>query len=154
MTGPVRTSLLALPALALLLAVELRADPAAKPVVWYKIDARLKLDDQQHPSILEAQEQLTWLNDSPDTISELQFHLSLNAFKNEKSTFFRESGGQLRGDKFEPGEWGWIEVTSMKLAGGEDLTKKITFIASAIRPSIPTGTGLPRAAQFGVRVSF
>ncbi|HWQ35225.1 MAG TPA: carboxypeptidase regulatory-like domain-containing protein [Blastocatellia bacterium] len=26
--------------------------------------------------------------------------------------------------------------------------------ASAIRPSIPTGTGLPRAAQFGVRVSF
>src|SRR5581483_1854480 len=26
--------------------------------------------------------------------------------------------------------------------------------ASAVRPSIPTGTGLPRAAQFGVRVSF
>ena len=26
--------------------------------------------------------------------------------------------------------------------------------ASAVRPSVPTGTGLPRAAQFGVRVSF
>jgi Carboxypeptidase regulatory-like domain len=26
--------------------------------------------------------------------------------------------------------------------------------ASAVRPSIPTGTGLPRAAQFGVRLSF
>ncbi|HWQ35223.1 MAG TPA: M1 family metallopeptidase [Blastocatellia bacterium] len=128
MTGPVRTSLLVLPVLALFLTVQLRADPAAKPVVWYKIDARLKLDDKQHPGILEAQEQLIWLNDSPDTISELQFHLYLNAFRNEKSTFFRESGGQLRGDQFEPGEWGWIDVTSMKLTGGEDLTKKITFI--------------------------
>lgn len=26
--------------------------------------------------------------------------------------------------------------------------------ASAVRPSIPTGTGLPRAAQFGIRLSF
>ena len=26
--------------------------------------------------------------------------------------------------------------------------------ASAVRPVIPTGTGLPRAAQFGVRLSF
>jgi hypothetical protein len=26
--------------------------------------------------------------------------------------------------------------------------------ATAVRPSIPTGTGLPRAAQFGVRLSF
>jgi hypothetical protein len=25
---------------------------------------------------------------------------------------------------------------------------------SAVRPSIPTGTGLPRAAQFGMRLSF
>jgi len=26
--------------------------------------------------------------------------------------------------------------------------------ATAVRPSIPTGTGLPRAAQFGLRLSF
>jgi hypothetical protein len=24
----------------------------------------------------------------------------------------------------------------------------------AVRPSLPTGTGLPRAAQFGIKVSF
>lgn len=107
---------------------------APQPVVWYTTDVRLTLDDKQHPNKLEGREQLVWLNDSPDVISDLQFHLYLNAFKNEKSTFFRESGGQLRGDRFEPGEWGWIDVNEMKLAGrqnqssGEDLTKKIEFI--------------------------
>src|SRR5215510_4493141 len=62
--------------------------PEAKlpqPVASYKIDVQLKLDDKRHPMHLEASERLTWLNDSPDTISDLQFHLYLNAFKNEKS---------------------------------------------------------------------
>src|SRR5215470_13023640 len=97
-------------------------------IASYKIDVQLKLDDKQHPNHLEGREQLNWLNDSPDTISELQFHLYLNAFKNEKSTFFKESGGRLRGDSFQAGQWGWIDVNEMKIAGGEDLTSKIEFI--------------------------
>ena len=100
----------------------------AKPVVWYKIDANLKLDDRGRPSLIDGLEELTWLNDSPDRITELQFHLYLNAFKNEKSTFFRESGGELRGDRFHGGEWGWIDITRMQIAGGEDLTSRIEFI--------------------------
>src|SRR6266540_2662999 len=76
-----------------------------EPVASYKIDVQLKLDDKQRPKHLEGVERLTWLNHSQDTISELQFHLYLNAFKNEKSTFFEESGGQLRGDEFQPGAW-------------------------------------------------
>lgn len=99
-----------------------------QPIASYKIDVQLKLDERQRPKHLEGREQLTWLNDSLDTINDLQFHLYLNAFKNEKSTFFRESGGQLRGDEFQPGQWGWIDVNEMKLAGGEDLTPKIEFI--------------------------
>ncbi len=104
------------------------AENAPQSVVWYKIDVQLKLDESNHPKHLEGREQLTWLNDSPDTIGDLQFHLYLNAFKNQKSTFFRESGGELRGDTFEPGHWGWIDVSEMKIAGGEDLTPKIEFI--------------------------
>jgi hypothetical protein len=99
-----------------------------QPIASYKIDVQLKLDDGQHPKHLEGVERLTWLNHSNDTISDLQFHLYLNAFKNEKSTFFKESGGQLRGEEAQPGEWGWIDVNKMKLAGGEDLTSKIEFI--------------------------
>src|SRR5262249_45521659 len=75
-----------------------------EPVASYKIDVQLKLDDKQHPKHLEGSERLNWLNESPDTISELQFHLYLNAFKTEKSTFFKESGGRLRGDRFQRGE--------------------------------------------------
>ena len=82
------------------------ADNAPQPIASYKIDVQLKLDDRQHPKHLEGREQLVWLNDSPDTINDLQFHLYLNAFKNEKSTFFKESGGELRGDRFEWGQWG------------------------------------------------
>src|SRR5215471_12296787 len=99
-----------------------------QPVASYKIDVQLKLDDKQRPKHLEGLERLTWLNHSQDTISDLQFHLYLNAFKNAKSDFFEESGGQLRGEEAQPGEWGWIDVNKMKLAGGEDLTSKIEFI--------------------------
>lgn len=119
------------PALALGLGSKLKrvsAENAPQRLASYKIDVQLKLDDKQHPKHLEGREQLTWLNDSPDTINDLQFHLYLNAFKNEKSTFFKESGGQLRGDEFQPGQWGWIDVNEMKLAGGEDLAAKIEFI--------------------------
>ncbi len=103
-------------------------------IASYKIDAQLKLDEQQHPTRLEGHEQFTWRNASPDTIRELQFHLYLNAFKNQRSTFFKESGGQLRGDQFEAGQWGqwgpwgWIDVNELKIAGGADLTKQIEFI--------------------------
>jgi hypothetical protein len=102
--------------------------PLSKRIANYKIDARLMLDERQRPTTIEGREQLTWLNDSPDTITELRFHLYLNAFKNEKSTFFRESGGAHRGEGFAPGEWGWVDVAEMKVAGGEDLTSKIEFI--------------------------
>ncbi len=108
------------------------AQNAPQLIASYKIDARLELDEKQHPTKLSGREQLTWLNASPDTVNELQFHLYLNAFKNEKSTFFKESGGQLRGDKFESGQWGWIDVNELKViaqAGeSQDLTKKIEFI--------------------------
>jgi hypothetical protein len=53
-----------------------------KPVASYKIDVKLKLDDKQRPKHLQGVERLTWFNHSRDTISDLQFHLYLNAFKN------------------------------------------------------------------------
>jgi len=78
--------------------------------------------------MIHGKETLRWLNSSKDRISELRFHLYLNAFKNSKSTFMTESGGQLRGDRMEAGGWGWIDVTSMSVRGGEDLKSKIEFI--------------------------
>jgi peptidase M1-like protein len=104
------------------------AENAPQQIASYKIDVNLKLDERGRPTDLEGRQRLTWVNDSPDIINDLQFHLYLNAFKNEKSTFFKESGGQLRGDRIQPGQWGWIDVKEMRIAGGEDLTSKIEFI--------------------------
>ncbi len=74
---------------------------------------------------LTGRETLTWSNPSNDVIRELQFHLYLNAFRNENSTFMRESGGQLRGTEIDrngnENSYGSIDVVSMKVRGGESL---------------------------------
>ncbi len=93
-------------------------------IVWYRIRAAL---DPASKSIA-AQETLTWRNGSRDPVGELRFHLYLNAFQNEKSSFMRESGGQLRGDKASKNDWGYIEITRMQISGGAVLTKAIRFI--------------------------
>ena len=81
--------------------------------------------------IIDGFETLHWRNISNDIINELQFHLYLNAFKNTKSTFIKESGGQLRGislNENSDSSWGWIDIQSMKIENGEDLTNKIKYI--------------------------
>ena len=93
----------------------------------YDMDVKLNTDTK----IIDGFETLHWKNLSSDNIEELRFHLYLNAFKNTKSTFMKESGGQLRGidlDESETNSWGWTDVLSMKVQNGEDLTKKIKFI--------------------------
>jgi hypothetical protein len=102
------------------------ADPLpvkADEIVRYDIVVRLDPVTKQ----LHGTERLTWRNPSADTVTDLWFHLYLNAFKNSQSTFFKESGGQLRGDRAADGKWGWIDVTSVKLAGGADLISRMTF---------------------------
>jgi hypothetical protein len=92
-------------------------------------DISVKLDPIKHS--LDGKETLVWTNTSTDYLSELQFHLYLNAFKNKNSTFIKESGGQLRGDmmnKKNLGNFGWIDIISMKVRNGEYLTSKIKFI--------------------------
>ena len=79
-------------------------------VVSYDISVRLNPATKQ----LEGRETVTWRNPSADTVSDLWLHLYLNAFKNTASTFIRESGGQLRGDRMSDNAWGWIDVTSFR----------------------------------------
>ncbi len=46
---------------------------------------------------LKGEEVLTWKNPSNDVIQDLQFHLYLNAFRNNQSTMMREWGKGDRG---------------------------------------------------------
>ena len=117
----------AVPVVLLLLSIFLPLAARQKPehpqlsdrVVAYRIDVTLDMGKRQ----LHGTEELTWTNPSTDAVSELQFHLYMNAFKNSESTVMRELGGGY------PAEWGWITVRRMTdAATGEDLTGRMTFI--------------------------
>jgi hypothetical protein len=73
---------------------------------------------------------LYWKNTSEDTIKELQFHLYYNAFKNTKSTFFKERGfpSFLSNGQEADCNWGFTEIRSMKDESGNDLTNSISYI--------------------------
>lgn len=96
----------------------------SKHIVDYRIKAKLVPAEKA----VVGEEVLTWLNDSNVPVSELQFHLYLNAFKNNRSTFMRESGGLSRGFDLESGEWGYIDVKKIQIKEGIDLTLMMEFI--------------------------
>lgn len=104
--------------------IPLAAAPLSPPVVQYQISARL---DPGAKAVMGS-ETLTWRNESSDDVSELQFHLYLNAFKNEKSTFMRESSGASRGFRVEEGKWGYIDIQSIRLDSGYDLKPSLKFL--------------------------
>ncbi len=91
-------------------------------IVDYRISARL--DAKAHA--IEGSEVLIWRNLSPNLVGELQFHLYMNAFRNAKSTFAKES--RRRDEKPDRKHEGWIDVKRMQIEGGADLTKAIRFI--------------------------
>ena len=95
--------------------------PLSPRLANYQIDVTLDPATKK----LTGRETLTWRNSSNDVIRELPFHLYLNAFRNDKSTFMRESGGQLRGDEIDrsakESSYGFIDIVSMKTRNGEAL---------------------------------
>src|SRR4051812_42061190 len=104
--------------LALLTLSALRAPgPLSPRNANYQIDARL--DEATHT--VSGKAKLSWRNPTSGDAKELVFHLYMNAFKNEQSTFLRESKGQHRGWKMEKHGWGMITVKKL-LVRGRDLT--------------------------------
>ncbi len=115
----------------LLLSLSRVQGPACAPpsspdhrIVSYKID--VSLDPVAHA--LRGSQTMTWRNTTARAAGDLQLHLYLNAFKNDRSTFMKESGGVSRGNRFKDGEWGYIDITRLTLAGGEDLLARAGFI--------------------------
>jgi len=106
----------------------------AQPVIFAKplsprlanYDISVRLDPAKR--MLHGSETLKWFNKSGDVINELQFHLYLNAFRNSRSTFMKESGGVSRGNKIDKDGWGFIEVDKITSAAGEDWTGLMEFI--------------------------
>jgi Peptidase family M1 domain len=83
----------------------------AEDVVDYTLHARL--DPVAHT--VHGEGRIHWLNTSDRAVREIWLHLYLNAFKNERSAFFRERVGG-RGSA-PPDDWGWIDVRRLAIAG-------------------------------------
>ena len=92
----------------------------------YTIDVRL-----DHASrTLRGSQTLTWTNLQEQPTNQLWFHLYWNAWSNRQSTWMRED--RLRGRSDRRGEiaaddWSYLEVDSVALAGGADLTRTMYF---------------------------
>lgn len=89
--------------------------------IWVELDETTKM--------LRGKEEVTWLNWTQDAIPDVWLHLYWNAFKNEQSTLLQESREQDGfGIAMEEDDWGWVDITSARLAGGTDLTGSLEFV--------------------------
>ncbi|OYT71836.1 MAG: hypothetical protein CFK52_06890 [Chloracidobacterium sp. CP2_5A] len=99
--------------------------PLSDRRIRYQIEAALDTEKKE----VRGRERLTWRNPAPHPVSDLQFHLYLNAFRDEKSSFRRGSdGGRLRGEAMDADAPGWIDLLSVRAADGTDLLPLGEFI--------------------------
>jgi len=136
------------------------AAPVRPPVVEYRIEA--SLEAEKH--VITGRERLVWRNPSGDAVPELRFHMYLNAFKNNLSTFMRESGGQLRGGGgSEPADWGYIDIDSIRVsdAAGENLKARTRFVqpdgnelADETVLAVPLSTPVPPHGEITLAIEF
>lgn len=110
----------------LLISLWLFGNNSSSYPLQYKI--YVKLDAQKKK--LYGSEKIYWENLSSEPVKEMYFHLYWNAFKNSDSTFIQEAyeEGVLSRARLKKGEWGWIEVKSIKTSDGTDLTPTIKFV--------------------------
>jgi hypothetical protein len=101
------------------------------PIIHYKMSARL----DPKAGTVKGHYTLSWWNHTEDSIPDLCLHLYWNAFKNNDSTFLRESAVSRRGARLEgwtadpeDAKWGWVEVNKLQIVGGADLTGFQTFV--------------------------
>ncbi len=120
--------------------------PLSPRIANYDIAVRLEPETR----MLYGKEILTWKNTSQDEITELQFHLYLNAFRNNRSTFMIESGGAHRGFKLEKDGWGYIEVDRItRLPGdGGEARQRLSQLREAESDTLIPGEDLTALKQF------
>jgi hypothetical protein len=97
--------------------------PGLRYEIWVELDAAGKM--------LLGKEELVWTNPTKDAVPDMLLHLYWNAFKNEDSAFIREAAAESMfsdGDAPEDGEWGWIDITDIRLADGSDLKPGLQFV--------------------------
>jgi Peptidase family M1 domain len=97
--------------------------PGLRYEIWVELDAAAKM--------LTGKEEIVWTNPTRDAVPDMLLHLYWNAFKNEASAFLREAAAETMfqgGPAPQDGEWGWIDVTDIRLADGTDLKPAFQYV--------------------------
>ena len=116
---------------------------------------------------LKGQEVLTWRNLAPEPASTLRFHLYYNAWRNNASTWMRELrlAGSADAEQRPADDWGWIDVTSIVVAGADgrnaDLTARLRHISpddgnpdDATVAEVPLDAAVPPGENLTVRIAW
>lgn len=98
--------------------------PLSNRIVEYHITVELDAANKK----LTGVQTLTWTNPGKLPVDELYFHLYPNAFRSEKTTFMKESGGKLRNDKMKEDSFGGMDLHSIKTVDGEELISRMKFV--------------------------
>ena len=112
-------------------AAQLPSLPAqSESIASYRIEAEL----EPTTKFIRATEVLVWRNTSDVSVSDFHFHLYLNAYKNNRSTYALEQGG-IPGefDAAADGLWGFCRVDRIRLLAGngeqlQDLTAALQYV--------------------------
>ena len=144
----------------------LEEGPLSERRVSYEMKVALDPDTKT----ISGTQRVTWRNPDTVPVDELQFHLYLNAFKDEESTFMMESGGEHRGNTTDAEDpWGGVDINSMRIASdritdtaplgsaGEDLTNRIQFIQpddGNVNDQTVISVPLPEAVQPGETITL
>lgn len=103
-----------------------RIEPVAlsRRLVEYHMTVQLEPERKT----LQGAQAVTWENSGSKPVSELYFHMYPNAFQSKRTTFNKESGGKLRGDEMTKDSFGRIDITSIRMEDGLDLSSTLQFV--------------------------
>ena len=104
------------------------------PIASYTIEVTLDAEAKT----LSAHEVITYLNATEHPMSDLVFHLYLNAFRSQDSIFLQESGAVHRGNSWDPLHPGWIQVTDIQLKDGTPLALEEIEDGTLARANLPS----------------
>ena len=96
--------------------------PLSERITGYKMDVRLNTDTK----IINGKMDAYWVNRSKDTVPDLRMHLYMNAFRSNRSTLYKGSGGSPGSDE---SSIGWIEINSFTDERNTDLLGFMQYIS-------------------------
>jgi Peptidase family M1 domain len=99
-------------------------NPLSKRITGYKMEVELNPVTKTIDGIMDA----FWVNPSNNAVPDIQLHMYLNAFRSNKSTFYREKESEGSPGTKEI-DFGWIDIKSMTDKKGNDLKSVMKFIS-------------------------